>query len=107
MCVCVCVCVCARARACVRAREHVNKYVLVCWCLYLCAHVHLLHCYLYTQVGKFGQGFSAVYNVTEVPSVYSGSTMAMLDPHQRYLPNQKPGKKMDFNNKMNKVTSSF
>ncbi|XP_070206296.1 sacsin-like [Littorina saxatilis] len=55
-----------------------------------------------SKVGKFGLGFNAVYNVTEVPSIYSGSTLAMLDPHQRYLDNKR-GKKMDFRDIMNKV----
>lgn len=54
-------------------------------------------------MGKFGLGFNAVYNVTEVPSIYSGSTLAMLDPHQRYLLDNKRGKKMDFGEIMNKV----
>lgn len=54
------------------------------------------------QVGKFGLGFNAVYNVTEVPSVYSGSTLAMLDPHESYLDNRR-GRKMNFNNILNKV----
>ncbi|XP_070206302.1 sacsin-like [Littorina saxatilis] len=55
-----------------------------------------------SKVGKFGLGFNAVYNVTEVPSIYSGSTLAMLDPHQRYLDNKR-GKKMDFRDIMNKA----
>ncbi|XP_070206314.1 sacsin-like [Littorina saxatilis] len=55
-----------------------------------------------SKVGKFGLGFNAVYNVTEVPSIYSGSTLAMLDPHQLYLDNKR-GKKMDFGDIMNKV----
>nr|KAG5700581.1 hypothetical protein BaRGS_015377 [Batillaria attramentaria] len=44
----------------------------------------------------------AVYNLTEVPTVYSGTTMAMLDPHETYLEGKR-GKKMNFNHPMNKV----
>ncbi|KAK7488212.1 hypothetical protein BaRGS_00020519, partial [Batillaria attramentaria] len=55
-----------------------------------------------SKVGRFGLGFNAVYNLTEVPTVYSGTTMAMLDPHETYLEGKR-GKKMNFNNLMNKV----
>nr|KAG5700585.1 hypothetical protein BaRGS_015381 [Batillaria attramentaria] len=54
------------------------------------------------KVGRFGLGFNAVYNLTEVPTVYSGTTMAMLDPHETYLEGKR-GKKMNFNHLMNKV----
>ena len=53
-------------------------------------------------MGRFGLGFNAVYNVTEVPSVYSGSTLAILDPHESYLDNRR-GRKMNFKSFMNKV----
>ncbi|PAA47614.1 hypothetical protein BOX15_Mlig015937g2 [Macrostomum lignano] len=33
------------------------------------------------QVGKFGLGFNAVYNLTDVPSVLSGHFLQVLDPH--------------------------
>ncbi|KAK7488211.1 hypothetical protein BaRGS_00020518 [Batillaria attramentaria] len=55
-----------------------------------------------SKVGRFGLGFNAVYNLTEVPTVYSGTTMAMLDPHETYLEGKR-GKKMNFNHLMNKV----
>uniref|UniRef100_A0A3Q3VU54 Uncharacterized protein n=1 Tax=Mola mola TaxID=94237 RepID=A0A3Q3VU54_MOLML len=34
------------------------------------------------KVGRFGIGFNSVYHVTDVPSIFSGDQIAMLDPHQ-------------------------
>uniref|UniRef100_A0A1I8HD19 HEPN domain-containing protein n=1 Tax=Macrostomum lignano TaxID=282301 RepID=A0A1I8HD19_9PLAT len=33
------------------------------------------------KVGKFGLGFNAVYNLTDVPAVLSGCQLQLLDPH--------------------------
>ncbi|KAK7882917.1 hypothetical protein WMY93_029091 [Mugilogobius chulae] len=34
------------------------------------------------KVGRFGIGFNSVYHITDVPSIFSGDQLAMLDPHQ-------------------------
>ncbi|KAF6736193.1 Sacsin [Oryzias melastigma] len=34
------------------------------------------------KVGRFGIGFNSVYHITDVPSIFSGNQIAMLDPHQ-------------------------
>ncbi|XP_067684345.1 sacsin-like [Haliotis asinina] len=44
-----------------------------------------------TKVGKFGLGFSSVYNLTDVPSFISENTLVIFDPHKSYL--GKPGLK--------------
>ncbi|XP_062586454.1 sacsin-like isoform X2 [Saccostrea cucullata] len=57
-----------------------------------------------TKIGKFGLGFNAVYNLTDVPSFVSGKYMVYLDPHGKYLGeaivNEKsPGIKLNLYNK--------
>ncbi|CAH1788168.1 unnamed protein product [Owenia fusiformis] len=37
------------------------------------------------KIGKFGLGFNAVYNLTDVPSFVSGESIAFFDPHQTFL----------------------
>ena len=44
-----------------------------------------------TKIGKFGLGFCAVYNLTDVPSVVSGQNMVIFDPHTKYLNKALPG----------------
>ncbi|KAM9853357.1 sacsin isoform 1-T1 [Aulostomus maculatus] len=34
------------------------------------------------KVGRFGIGFNSVYHISDVPSIFSGDQIAMLDPHQ-------------------------
>ncbi|VDI08008.1 sacsin, partial [Mytilus galloprovincialis] len=47
------------------------------------------------KIGKFGLGFSSVYNITDVPSFISGDTLVVLDPHLNHLgdavQNNEPG----------------
>ena len=38
-----------------------------------------------SKVGRFGLGFNAVYNLTDVPCFLSGNKLAMFDPQNRYL----------------------
>ncbi|KAH3800328.1 hypothetical protein DPMN_153961 [Dreissena polymorpha] len=38
-----------------------------------------------TTIGKFGLGFNAVYNITDIPSFISGADMVIFDPHEKYL----------------------
>ena len=45
-----------------------------------------------SKIGKFGLGFCAVYNLTDVPSFVSGQNMVILDPHTKYLNKALPGK---------------
>nr|XP_022324100.1 sacsin-like isoform X1 [Crassostrea virginica] len=56
-----------------------------------------------TKIGKFGLGFNAVYNLTDVPSFVSGTSLVYLDPHGKYLGdavlNEKsPGIKLNLKN---------
>ena len=37
------------------------------------------------KIGKFGLGFNAVYNITDVPSFISDNQLVILDPHTRHL----------------------
>ncbi len=37
------------------------------------------------KIGKFGLGFNAVYNITDVPSFLSGEQMVIFDPHCSHL----------------------
>ena len=52
------------------------------------------------KIGKFGLGFNAVYNLTDVPMFLSRNYFVVLDPHRSYLgeaiqKNAKPGIKID------------
>ena len=44
-----------------------------------------------TKIGKFGLGFCAVYNLTDVPSFISGQNMVIFDPHTTHLNKALPG----------------
>ena len=37
-------------------------------------------------IGKFGLGFNAVYNITDLPSIMSGQKLLMFDPNLKFLP---------------------
>ena len=37
------------------------------------------------KIGKFGLGFNAVYNITDVPSFISDNQLVILDPHTTHL----------------------
>lgn len=45
----------------------------------------IMHCTCAYVTGKFGLGFNAVYNVTDVPSFVSGDSIVMFDPHTKHL----------------------
>ena len=52
------------------------------------------------KIGKFGLGFNAVYNLTDVPMFLSRNYFVVLDPHRSYLgeaiqKNAKPGIRID------------
>ena len=38
------------------------------------------------KIGRHGLGFNAIYNLTDVPCILSGSTIMYFDPHAKYLP---------------------
>lgn len=39
------------------------------------------------KTGRFGLGFCAVYNITDVPSLVSGENLIIFDPHTSFLEN--------------------
>ena len=54
------------------------------------------------KIGRFGLGFNAVYNLTDVPMFVSKNYFAIFDPHTSYLGKaiknkRKPGMKIDLN----------
>nr|XP_034318199.1 sacsin-like isoform X8 [Crassostrea gigas] len=56
-----------------------------------------------TKIGKFGLGFNAVYNITDIPSFVSGTHLVYLDPHGKYLGDaivnkKSPGIKLNLKN---------
>ncbi|XP_041367004.1 sacsin-like [Gigantopelta aegis] len=53
-----------------------------------------------TKIGRFGLGFNAVYNLTDVPSFISGNNIVIFDPHESYLGN--PGMKANLTIQKNK-----
>ncbi|KAL5020416.1 hypothetical protein ScPMuIL_003308 [Solemya velum] len=59
-----------------------------------------------TKIGKFGLGFSAVYNLTDVPSILSKNTVVIFDPHMKYLgkvvQGRQPGIKINLDSVQNK-----
>ncbi|XP_067666359.1 sacsin-like [Haliotis asinina] len=55
-----------------------------------------------STIGKYGLGFSSVFNLTDVPSFISGNTMGILDPHGSYLGKQ--GLKANLKSARNKGT---
>ena len=61
-----------------------------------------------TKIGRFGLGFNAVYNLTDVPSFISRNYIAMFDPHTTHLGRairhtQKPGIKLDIQKNRRKL----
>lgn len=44
------------------------------------------------KIGKFGLGFCAVYNITDVPSFASAESFVIFDPHTTFIGNALPGK---------------
>ncbi|KAK6188437.1 hypothetical protein SNE40_004610 [Patella caerulea] len=52
------------------------------------------------KIGRFGLGFSSVYNLTDVPSFISGETYVVFDPHENHL--GKSGLKLNLNHPYNR-----
>ena len=67
------------------------------------------------KIGRFGLGFNAVYNLTDVPMFLSRNYFVIFDPHTSYLGKaiknkRKPGMKIDLNKnvkKLRKFTNQF
>ncbi|KAL9966853.1 hypothetical protein ACROYT_G024983 [Oculina patagonica] len=67
------------------------------------------------KIGRFGLGFNAVYNLTDVPMLLSRNYLAIFDPHTSYLgkaikSKRKPGLKIDLNKdvkRLRKFTNQF
>ena len=54
------------------------------------------------KIGRFGLGFNAVYNLTDVPMILSRNYFVIFDPHSSYLgkairDKRKPGMKINLN----------
>ena len=67
------------------------------------------------KIGRFGLGFNAVYNLTDVPMLLSRNYFVICDPHTSYLGKaiknkRKPGMKINLNKdvkKLRKFTNQF
>lgn len=62
------------------------------------------------KIGRFGLGFNAVYNLTDVPSFVSRHCIVIFDPHTTYLGKSirnksKPGLKLDMRKHRRKLRS--
>ena len=60
------------------------------------------------KIGRFGLGFNAVYNLTDVPMFMSGQYVVIFDPHTTNLGNAirdqtKPGIRLNLLNNSNKI----
>ncbi|XP_068670657.1 sacsin-like isoform X3 [Montipora foliosa] len=60
------------------------------------------------KIGRFGLGFNAVYNLTDVPMFTSRNYFVIFDPHTTYLGHaiknkRKPGIKIDLNKDVNNL----
>ena len=62
------------------------------------------------KIGRFGLGFNAVYNLTDVPMFVSRNYFVIFDPHTTYLGNvigntRKPGIRIDLNKDVKRLHS--
>ena len=60
------------------------------------------------KIGRFGLGFNAVYNLTDVPMFVSRNYLAIFDPHTSFLGKairniRRPGMKIDLNKDVKKL----
>ena len=60
------------------------------------------------KIGRFGLGFNAVYNLTDVPMFVSKNYLAIFDPHTSYLGKairniRRPGMKINLNKDVNRL----
>uniref|UniRef100_A0ACB8FGQ0 Uncharacterized protein n=1 Tax=Sphaerodactylus townsendi TaxID=933632 RepID=A0ACB8FGQ0_9SAUR len=62
------------------------------------------------KVGRFGIGFNSVYHITDVPSIFSGDQIGMLDPHQVLFGPRESGQcwnLKDDSKEINELTDQF
>uniref|UniRef100_A0A8D0LBK9 Sacsin n=1 Tax=Sphenodon punctatus TaxID=8508 RepID=A0A8D0LBK9_SPHPU len=62
------------------------------------------------KVGRFGIGFNSVYHITDVPSIFSGDQIGMLDPHQMLFGPHESGQcwnLKDDSKEINELTDQF
>ncbi|CAB1348006.1 unnamed protein product [Coregonus sp. 'balchen'] len=56
------------------------------------------------KVGRFGIGFNSVYHITDVPSIFSGEQIGMLDPHQTLFGANESGQCWNLKTDMKEIT---
>ncbi|XP_034150470.1 sacsin isoform X4 [Esox lucius] len=56
------------------------------------------------KVGRFGIGFNSVYHITDVPSIFSGEQIGMLDPHQTLFGTNETGQCWNLKTDMKEIT---
>ncbi|XP_028817389.1 sacsin isoform X2 [Denticeps clupeoides] len=56
------------------------------------------------KVGRFGIGFNSVYHITDVPSIFSGDQIGMLDPHQTLFGINESGQCWNLKTDMKEIT---
>ncbi|KAL0973286.1 hypothetical protein UPYG_G00201440 [Umbra pygmaea] len=56
------------------------------------------------KVGRFGIGFNSVYHITDVPSIFSGEQIGMLDPHQTLFGSHETGQCWNLKTDMKEIT---
>ncbi|XP_075448362.1 sacsin isoform X2 [Ascaphus truei] len=55
------------------------------------------------KVGRFGIGFNSVYHITDVPSIFSGDQIGMLDPHQTLFGRHESGQCWNIKNDRSEI----
>ncbi|XP_061072913.1 sacsin isoform X2 [Conger conger] len=56
------------------------------------------------KVGRFGIGFNSVYHITDVPSIFSGDQIGVLDPHQTLFGPHESGQCWNLRSDMKEIT---
>ncbi|XP_029111080.1 sacsin isoform X2 [Scleropages formosus] len=56
------------------------------------------------KVGRFGIGFNSVYHITDVPSIFSGDQIGMLDPHQTLFGPHESGQCWNLKSDLKEIT---
>ena len=62
---------------------------------------------LSSLLGRFGLGFNSVYHLTDTPSIVSGESLVMFDPHTTFVPGStlaQPGLRLRFEKSSMKST---
>jgi hypothetical protein len=67
----------------------------------------LWFCLLSLLIGRFGLGFNSVYHLTDTPSIVSGESLVIFDPHTSFVPGatlSQPGLRLRFQGSSMKST---